>query len=135
MLFVGLFQLVIGNLIIGVIESLSVKALFKHQVKTKTIIAGNYVSAFIGWIVAFLILDTTQLNIVRGYHDGHFTSSLLAYTAVVYAITLLAEYPFFKRAIFTANDEPLTQKALLKILIIVHVISYVLCIASWQILI
>ena len=125
--FIGFTKLLIGNLIIGLIEAKIIKIVFKHNVRTYLIIVGNYFSAIIGWVIAFNLLDNTELNIVRGYKEGTFGSSLFAYTGIAYLITLVSEYYFFKKAI----QKQINKQRLIKILITTHIISYVLCIVTW----
>ena len=123
--FVTLFQLTLGNLVLELLESYCIMRFFRLQPRTPLIIVGNYISAIIGFIVSATILDSTELNLIRGYTSGEFIKSLLAYTGVAFVITLIIEFPFYYFGIRCKNDDKVQIREVAKILIIVHIISYI----------
>ena len=133
--FVAAYQLIIGNLILGLIESFLIQKIFKKQVSYPMIIAANYVSAIAGFLISCYFLDPTQLNLIRSYENGTFPKSIFAYTGIAFVVTLLIEFPFYYFAIKNQDKSKLTFNSVTKILLIVNFLSYIVTILSWLILV
>ena len=133
--FIAAYQLIIGNLILGLIESFLIIKLFKQKVSFPIIIAANYVSAIAGFLISCYFLDSTQLNLIRSYENGTFPKSILAYTGIAFVVTLLIEFPFYYVGIKTKNKTKLPVKYVVKILLVINVISYIVTILTWLILV
>ncbi len=130
-----LYQLVIGNLILGLLEAFLVSKLFSQNPSYKLIIVANYISAIIGGIISSVLLDPTELNMIQSYRNGSFPQAMFAYTGIAYIITLVVEFPFYYYGVKTQQNAHLPITQLLKILLTVHVFSYIVTILSWLILV
>lgn len=133
--FVAMYQLLLGNLLLGLIESYLVKSLFKFSVKTTLIVVGNYFSAIVGFLISSALLDNTSLNLIKAYEGGGFGRSILAYTGIALVITIIVEYPFFYFGVGSKSKEKLSFENLFEVILLVHLISYFVTLLSWIILV
>lgn len=129
--FVTLYQLVFGNLILGVLESFLAKKFFNKKANYGIIIIANYVSAIVGFIISNRILDPTDLNMIRSYHNGVFPKAMFAYTGIALVITLIVELPFFYWGVRNLDNSKLPLSKLLEIILTVHLFSYLVTIVTW----
>ena len=130
--FVALFQLFFGNIIIGLVESVLIRRIFKYEVNELLIIGANYVSAFIGFLTASFLLDDSKYNLVRTYQEGNFNSALLLYTGVAYILTLIIETPIFYYGIKNADSRLKLDKLIITSLT-ANTISYIILLIYWKI--
>ena len=133
--FVSLFQLTIGNLLLGILESFLIKKLFRKNVSYLIIICANYVSAYAGFLISCYYLDPTKLNMIQSYENGTFPKAMFAYTGIAFVVTLFVELPFYYFGIKNPDKTYLPFIQLLKILFSVNFLSYIVTILSWLILV
>jgi hypothetical protein len=131
--FVALYQLILGNLILGILESFLIKKIFKKKVNYLLIICANYVSAIAGFLISTYFLDPTKLNMIQSYENGTFPKAMFAYTGIAFIVTLIVELPFYYLAIRQPDKTRLSFIPLLKILIVVNFLSYIVTILTWLI--
>jgi hypothetical protein len=129
--FVALYQLLFGNLLLGLLESYLVKKFFTKKVNYLIIIIANYVSAIIGFIISNRIFDPTDLNMIRNYNNGTFPNAMFAYTGIALIVTLIVELPFFFWGIRNLDNSKLQFPKLLQIIITIHIFSYLVTILTW----
>lgn len=85
----GLFHVLIGNFIIGLIEAFFIRKVFKISVNYGMIVLGNYVSSLLGYVA-----------LVVGFSDINFMPSDLPKTLILLFIaSVLIEWPFFVWAV------------------------------------
>jgi len=130
---VAAYQLLLGNFILGLIESALIKTICKQVPNLPLIIVGNYVSAFVGFGISSLLLDHTELNLVLAFKNEQWGIPLLAYTGIAFLLTLLVEYPFFYAGIRDESNQRLPHEELFSIICFVHVISYLFTVILWSI--
>jgi hypothetical protein len=131
--FVALYQLILGNLFLGVLESFLVNKLFKKKVSYLIIICANYVSAIAGFLISCYFLDPSKLNMIRSYENGIFSKAMFAYTGIAFIVTLFVELPFYYLGIRNPDKTRLSFMPLLKIVFVVNFLSYIVTILTWLI--
>jgi hypothetical protein len=107
-----LLHLIVGNLLIGVIETIYLQARFSLKANMILIIAGNYVSMLCGFVVASYLTklfgfenfngDTSN---VKDYHIA-----LVLGIFISFLVTLIVELPFYKWAIKNSSWKFAFQK-------------------------
>jgi hypothetical protein len=117
MMWVGMFHLVVGNALIGILESLLVKKVQKLNIQPWKIVLGNYISMFFGlfYIAPFFAVEAGNRDFWRAtiaveeYKLGGFLVGMF----FAYLATLFLEYPFFKWAINPENKSKALPATLL----------------------
>lgn len=88
--FPGLVHVLIGNLIIGLIETFFIQKVFKVTVAYGIIILANYISSIIGYILAIAAFSDIDLLSL---------SALPISLALMFVASAVIEWPFFSRAV------------------------------------
>lgn len=124
--FAGALQTLVGNAVIGLFESALANRIFKTKIKYSTGIVANYLSVTVGLILAAQLLDDTDLNIVRNFNLKTYTVPVLAYLAVAFIVSFLAELP-----IYSYGLKGYSMKERIKIVGFTNCISYSLTVLLW----
>jgi hypothetical protein len=101
-----ILHLLIGNLLIGIIETIYLRARFSLSANMFLIILGNYLSMFFGFIVA---ADLTKIlgfsERFFGFADNlkEYRTALILGIFISFLVTLIVELPFYKWALKTKS--------------------------------
>jgi hypothetical protein len=97
-----ILHVTIGNLVIGLIETLYLRARFKLKANAFIIILGNYVSMCSGFLIASSMTNyfgfggsfSGNTSNIKEYH-----MAIIIGICIVFLVTLIIELPFYKWAI------------------------------------
>jgi len=97
-----IFHLLIGNLLIGIIETMYLMIRFNLKANPVIIILGNYASMFSGFFIASILtkyfgFGSSFNGDTSNVHDYH--TALTIGVCISFFVTLLVELPFYQWAI------------------------------------
>ena len=105
-------HLTVGNLLIGIIETIYLQARFSVKVNMLLIIVANYISMFFGFLVAYYLTDFFGFDNFDGgssnVNDYHV--ALILGILISFLVTLIIELPFYKWAIKNSSWKVAFQK-------------------------
>ena len=88
--FPGIIHLLLGNIVIGLIEAFFVQKVLKVKASYGVIIAGNYASTFVGYVIIAMGGVATGIE---------YTADVLKALSVLFAASVIIEWPFFAWAV------------------------------------
>lgn len=129
MLMASVLHLFFGNLMIGLLEAYILRKLYKLSVRVLPIILANYISMIAGLLLVMpYVLDKWGMNFWgMKLHDADEYAFVDFWVGMAFAfvLSIIIELPFFMYAL---KDNVLKLLRTLKVVLAVHVVSYVLII-------
>jgi len=125
LIFVNLFYLLIGNILISIFESWFIIKFFKLKKSKKIlliIILANYTSMLLGDLIISIIRSMMIIDIYN------IKQIILYFTITLFILTLILELPFY---IFIFKKGKNTLKKGIKALILANTISYIIIISIY----
>jgi hypothetical protein len=93
-------HLIFGNFLIGIIEAFYLQVRFSLKANIILIIAGNYVSMFFGFAIAYYLTHFFGFDFSGGDPNiKEYHTALVLGIFISFLVTLIVELPFYKWAI------------------------------------
>jgi hypothetical protein len=105
-------HLIVGNLLIGIIETIYLQARFSVKANMLLIIVANYVSMFFGFVIASYVTNLFGFDNFDGDRSNvqDYRVALILGIFISFLVTLVVELPFYKWAIKSASWKEAFQK-------------------------